>query len=384
MREFKGFGDWVEIFRGGKQIDSMGREHDGDAIIERAAASFDAAKHEPPLVVGHPVDNAPAFGWVKGLKTTIKDGATVLLAKIRDVAPEFEDLVRRGLYKKRSASFYPDGGLRHVGFLGAAPPAVKGLADIGFNDGDGAVSFEEDLTFEISNFKRDPPGEKNKTDRTDGTNIRTCNNGGKAMSFKDKLKNMMNFMGVDMSKIPDDALPDSPPEGAEARTFSEADLEAAKRRAAEEAKTAERKKVELEFAERAREAAKSRRRDDIGAWCDTKLKDGKVLPAWAKMGLKEFMMGLDGESEIAFSETSKATSLEWFKNFMEELPKVVEFREIATRQGDTGAGSAGERLSAIVKKKVADNRGLEYGAAFAEAQIENPELAAEYKQEITG
>jgi hypothetical protein len=44
-----------------------------------------------------------------------------LMAKHRQVQPEFSEMVKSGLYKKRSASFYPDGSLRHIGFLGAQP-----------------------------------------------------------------------------------------------------------------------------------------------------------------------------------------------------------------------------------------------------------------------
>ena len=67
---------------------------------------------------------------------------------------DFAELVRKGRYKKVSASFYPPNHpsnpqpenwyLRHVGFLGAHPPAVKGLAAINFaDDEDGVVSFGE-------------------------------------------------------------------------------------------------------------------------------------------------------------------------------------------------------------------------------------------------
>ena len=139
--EFKGFDNWIEIFRGGKQIDSAGREHDGDAIINLAVKNFDAKTHEPPLVVGHPQNNAPAFGWVQGLK----ESGGRLLAKFKDVVPEFEAIAKQGLYKKRSASFYPDGRLRHVGFLGAAPPAVKGLADLKFDDDAESICFEHNI-----------------------------------------------------------------------------------------------------------------------------------------------------------------------------------------------------------------------------------------------
>ena len=130
MIDFKGFDDFVPIFKGGKQTDSHGREHNGDALIDKAVAKFDPSHHEPPIVIGHPKQNSPAFGWVKDLKKVGK----LLYAKFKDVVPEFENMVKKGLFKKRSASFYPDGELRHVGFLGAMPPAVKGLADIEFDE----------------------------------------------------------------------------------------------------------------------------------------------------------------------------------------------------------------------------------------------------------
>ncbi|MCK4529320.1 hypothetical protein KAW18_18305, partial [candidate division WOR-3 bacterium] len=60
MKNFKGFDDWIEIFKGGKQIDSNGVEHDGDALIDKAIAVFNPGIHEPPAVAGHPKDNAPA------------------------------------------------------------------------------------------------------------------------------------------------------------------------------------------------------------------------------------------------------------------------------------------------------------------------------------
>src|SRR5512145_2502964 len=114
MSNQKGFDGWIPIFRGGKQIDSNGVEHDGDALIDQALTNFNAAEHEPPVVIGHPKENAPAYGWVQGLK---KQG-NLLYAKFKQIQPEFAQMVEKGLFKKRSAAFYPDGSLRHVGFLG--------------------------------------------------------------------------------------------------------------------------------------------------------------------------------------------------------------------------------------------------------------------------
>lgn len=142
MIDFKGFDDWIPIFKGGEQRDSQGRVHDGNALIDKAISMFNPNQNEPPIVIGHPKNNNPAFGWVKELK---KIGNT-LYAKFKDVVPEFEDLVRKGLFKKRSVAFYPDGSLRHVGFLGAVPPAVKGLTDLKFMERRKAMSFEFDET----------------------------------------------------------------------------------------------------------------------------------------------------------------------------------------------------------------------------------------------
>jgi len=70
------------------------------------------------------------------------------------VQPEFAEMVNAGRFKKRSASFLmpdtkgnPTPGkfyLRHVGFLGAQGPAVKGLKDFQFADeGEGVAEFSE-------------------------------------------------------------------------------------------------------------------------------------------------------------------------------------------------------------------------------------------------
>ena len=143
MAKLKGFGDWIEIFKGGKQIDKNGIERDGDWLIDRAMEAFNPSYHEPPLVIGHPKHDDPAYGWVKELQTKVVGGVKRLYARFRDVVPEFEQIVKDGRYKKRSAAFYSDGRLRHVGWLGAMPPGVKGLADVAFDEeGEEVIAFE--------------------------------------------------------------------------------------------------------------------------------------------------------------------------------------------------------------------------------------------------
>ena len=128
----------VEVFRAGTHTDSAGRTRTyTHSDLARIAGSYDTSLHEAPAVIGHPATNAPAWGWVSRLAVA----GDRLLADFRQVAPEFAQLLREGRFKKRSVSLFPDLRLRHVGFLGAAAPAVVGLRDVAFSGGESALEY---------------------------------------------------------------------------------------------------------------------------------------------------------------------------------------------------------------------------------------------------
>lgn len=145
-----------EIFKPGSHTSAGGQALTfGETDLEATVRVYDPAKHEAPIVVGHPKDNHPAYGWVGSMN--FADGAIVVDPK--DVDPDFSEMVAKGRFKKRSASFYAPGSaahplagtadhgtyyLRHVAFLGAQPPAVKGLREVSFSEDTGTVEFEED------------------------------------------------------------------------------------------------------------------------------------------------------------------------------------------------------------------------------------------------
>lgn len=274
----KGLNGWVEVFSAGRHTDSAGRTKEfttGD--LDRIAHGYDPATHEAPAVVGHPRDNAPAFGWVEGVK---REGEK-LLAKFKQVVPEFEEMVKSGLFKKRSISLYPDGTLRHVGWLGAQPPAVKGLKDVGFAADDQCSQYEfseEDPTMgELEDVKKKLEEEK---------------------TAREKAEN-------------------------DARSYKEA---------AERATT--------DFAE----AEKKRRRKEIVDFVEGGIKEGKILPAWKEKGIVEFMDGLDqAGGEFEFSEGKKQSPLTWFKGFMSEFSAHPLFKEFTKPEGENSDhGEAGE------------------------------------------
>ncbi|MEO8233689.1 MAG: hypothetical protein ABI638_15525, partial [Ignavibacteriota bacterium] len=122
-----------EIFKTGTHISDKGVTKDYSLDeLNFIAQSYKPEEDEAPIVIGHPVDNSPAYGWVSSLEVT-EDGKLVADAPDEKLNPEFVSALKEGSYKKRSISLTPEGKLRHVGFLGAAAPAVKGLADIQFS-----------------------------------------------------------------------------------------------------------------------------------------------------------------------------------------------------------------------------------------------------------
>jgi len=141
----------LHIFRAGRHRSMQGNAIEfGDGDLADCAAVYDPKLHEAPIVVGHPRHDGPAYGWVSKL-TADSQG---LHAEPNQVDPAFAELVQKGRYKKISASFYhPDATnnpapghwyLRHVGFLGALAPAVKGLRQTEFAEGEeGVVEFAD-------------------------------------------------------------------------------------------------------------------------------------------------------------------------------------------------------------------------------------------------
>ncbi|HCA3881255.1 TPA: hypothetical protein MPK85_001851 [Salmonella enterica] len=134
----------INIFRTGSFIAMNGntysyseRDLDGMAAAYNSAAK--GSRYSAPLCIGHPASNSPGYGHVNAL--TSRKGRLYAT-----VTPDITLLnaVRGKHYKKVSAAFYPPGHqnnttpgawlLRHIGFLGAMPPAVKGLEALAFSE----------------------------------------------------------------------------------------------------------------------------------------------------------------------------------------------------------------------------------------------------------
>lgn len=151
----------LHIFKSGQFTALSGQRFSfSESDLRATAAAYNATLHEAPLTVGHPQHDLPAYGWVQSLAYHEGDdeAAPGLYAVPAQVNPAFADMVAAGAFKKISAAFYPPESannptpgsfyLRHVGFLGAQPPAVKGLRSPAFSDAEGTdvLAFSETLS----------------------------------------------------------------------------------------------------------------------------------------------------------------------------------------------------------------------------------------------
>ncbi|MCH7974450.1 MAG: hypothetical protein IH949_11315, partial [Bacteroidetes bacterium] len=148
-----------EIFKVGNHTSDKGvaKKYTMDDL-NFIASSYNPEENEAPLVIGHPVDNSPAYGWISSLEVT-PEGILIANAPDEKINSDFMDVLNEGRYKKRSISLTQEGKLRHVGFLGGAAPAIKGLKDIQFSQPSSSV-----YVFDYNNEAEDLKNETNDKD----------------------------------------------------------------------------------------------------------------------------------------------------------------------------------------------------------------------------
>ncbi len=287
----------IAIFKVGKHTSTSGETLNATAdYLRDVASNYDKNNHQAPAVIGHPKDNHPAYAWVTSLNFNESDNT--LYADFEQVEPQFQQMLKDGRFKKRSASFYPPNHssnpikdkpyLRHVGFLGAMPPAVKGLKD--FSDDD-----TDCITFEFSEFTTENPNEDNPMSKDN---------------------------------------PNTPKGDNPTDDFAEKQAELAKKEKAIADREAKVAKREQAFAEKEKQA----KEQNFSEFTDGLIKTGQVVPA-EKSAIVEVMMTLDGsEKTFDFAEgdtVKQKTSVEVLQGVLGRLEKTVDFSEHSASDPNT-------------------------------------------------
>lgn len=361
----------IHIFRAGKHTASAGQ------VIEFTAAdlqglvdSYDPSLHEAPIVAGHPKDNGPAFGWVGGMTLS---GSNVY-ATPQQLNADFAEQVQAGAYKKVSASLYtpdhpsnPKPGsyyLRHVGFLGAQPPAIKGLEAISFSDGEGdivefAAEYEVASVFRrLREFMIEKFGIEDADKAIPGWMVE---------STEDAARNPPK------ADMPSYSEGDTDPG---ANTMTEAELKAAQAKLdadkaahdAAVAEFAEQEATRKAEAETARKAAIKLRVDDL-------VKAGKVTPANAE-GIRNFAESLTAEQIVEFGEGDKAvkqSATDYFFALLEAGKSPVDFGEHGAPGGDDKHTMTSEELGrkAVEYREEMSAKGITISATQAVAYVQS-------------
>lgn len=339
----------IEIFRAGRHIDDAGTVHNFSAAdVAGMVRSYDSTLREAPLTIGHPKDNLPAYGWVKGLGV---NAAGNLVMDTHQVQPQFAEMLGAKLFKKRSASFYtptnphnPKPGnwyLRHVAFLGAQPPAIAGLADFASDAADGAVSFSEETL--PATLPTTPPATLPTTPPTDPVFNQ------EQLRMSQELKDQLAAAHAQLAQANADRA------GIEAaRQQAEADAAAARGELAAFA----------ESASRARTA-------EFTSFAEGLVKTGGLLPK-EKDAAVALLTAAHEAKPVSFSEAGAVktvTSVDFLKDLMARVKPTVSFGEYApaSMAGSPGAGTGTQGMSddEINTKAIAYQR--QHKVSYAEA-----------------
>lgn len=323
----------IPIFKAGTHRSMSGEELAfSEADLKASAEAYDPALHEAPIVVGHPRLDAPAYGWVG--KVEFSNGE--MRAEPEQVDPAFAELVKAGRFKKVSASFYRKGAagnpnpevhyLRHVGFLGAAAPAVKGLKPVEF----AAVADGDIIEFSWGDEQ----------------------NASLWRSLRDWIIDKFSLEDADKVVPPwavellqreaiAETIQDSPtasPSFSEELSMHAQTQEQVAKQAALDAREASLATKEQQLSQR-EAALKATERKSLTAaaieYADALVKDGRILPRF-KPGIVALLTHLPaGEIEFAEGdEQVKKPAETLLRDFLDALPPQIEYAELSKATGD--------------------------------------------------
>lgn len=342
----------IHIFKPGRHVTMAGDVIEfSEADVAATARAYNPKLHEAPLVIGHPKTDDPAQGWVGSLSATERG----LFAAPRDVEAAFAEQVGQRRYGKVSSKFYsPDSPsnpvpgvwyLRHVGFLGAQPPGVKGLDNPSFADvDDGCVAFQEAVEF------------GDWDDRNIASMFRSLRDWFLAKFGQEEADRALPSWSVD--SLQESAAQPEPGEDTPAPAFAdpvshapavastavskkECDAVTPEEKAKLEAENAQLKKQLAERDARDKEAQAAKRHQDNAAFAEGLVGKGVLAPKHKDAVVAVLDLAAtpsaDGKSVEFGDGDDKQPLVSAIKGFLGDMPKVVEFGEAATK-GKSGKG----------------------------------------------
>ncbi|PSD18865.1 peptidase [Stenotrophomonas maltophilia] len=360
----------LQIFKAGTHVAEDGNSYTfTEDDVQQIAQTYSVDLHEAPIVVGHPKADLPAYGWGKALEC--RDG--VLFAQPHQVDPDFASMVNKGRFKKISASIFlpntpgnPTPGkfyLRHIGFLGAQPPAVKGLKSASFADGEEAVCFSQPLA---------------RLGWTLGSLLQSLRDyliDRDGLETADKLIPQWQIREVtESTREPDDRAGLSPTSFAAPtdETTTETPMsQQTPEQIAQREQEIQTQTAALDTREKALAAREeAARREDAASFAEALVTEGKLLPR-QKAGVVELLLAMPaGGQALNFAEGDNQVSKsadQVLRELLTAMPKAIDFSE---KSGDQDVESPAN-FSAPLGSTVSPDRAVLFNKAKA-YQLQHP------------
>lgn len=348
--------------------------------LAAACAGYEPSNYASPLVIGHPKTEDRAWGQVEKLTM---DEAGDVWAHPTHVEAKFDDLVQSHAFPNRSASWYmpdhpnnPTPGslyLKHIGFLGAAAPALKGLGQIQFTDPVlQAISFDEEANpdqvreFADAGAAADDAWSLASFMSNTARMLRSMRDAflaDKGVEEADKLVPPYQIEDMERQAAAQQAKASNMDKGTLSPAYTEPTdrgntAMTPEQIAALQAENDANKARIASFTERETALAAAEIMatvSSIDASLDPLVKAGKILPAQRKT-LANFMASLDDKTLVVeFGEAvdgvvPKISNRQFMRDFLAKLPKSVEYSEVA---GQTTANSGALTPAQLAEKATA-------------------------------
>lgn len=337
--------EWIDLFKIGKQTDSSGNtkewtDEELQTIVDKYNEQEEENKHRAPAIAGEHLDDKKliAYGWVKELK--VEKGH--LYGKFEKIDNDFKAMVNDGKFNTVSIALYPDLLLQHVAFLGAIPPAVKGLKAPQFS----RENEQPILLTYSSKTKKDKPIIKNYAKAGTMTLdefIKAVVDAVKASDGDEVASNVR----ATMEKLKDSVVltaptPETKADEPKAKFSESAEFIALKQEM--EIEKNKRAKIELDL---------QKERDS--KFFSEVIRTGVMLPAQLQPAENVLEAIRNPQPKYQFSEGApEVTGEEAFKEFVKSYPQIVQFSEVATQ--DKAAEEAKKNKYAQIQEQLKNGK----------------------------
>jgi len=327
----------IEVFKAGTHTAMNGvTKTYSVADLEAIVAAYNGqTERKAPLVLGHPELDSPAYGWVESLAVQ----GEKMIAYISQVQDKVREAVKAGMFKTVSIALFADNILRHIGLLGAAPPAVAGLAPVQFCE---RIAFAEDQEFVEYAWATDEWRMPTVASLMRGIrdfviakfDLATADSA-LPSDHIDRLTDMPSQVYVPDADAEAKALYSQKQKEEEQMEIKELEDKFAQMELQFAALTADNQVLKTQLAETQNEVVLTKAKGavdmatvEFSAFVDGLIRDGKVLPAEKESLTAEFADTFRANSQIQFAD-GESTLVDKFKTRLSSRPVTVKIPQAA-------------------------------------------------------